>query len=250
MKDISQWLIMMPGVQSNPERGSKLITFLSINMTFLASIIFMLYQLKNYLNIWTQYIISLILILDFVIIIYAFFYDKIYYFLSQSRSKWKRNRLARKHFSELRDIIDIFRELTEDQNSIPKVFDDLRSGNDKFKYLIVPNKNEIINLLIDLQKSMKRFDRTAEDFEHFNDQMRNIIKIYNEFWINRPIIDVKLIVEVHKDGSIPENIKKKYDSSRGKYEKFLVKYEEFGKKVNKQFGGDIINTYFDIPKEL
>jgi hypothetical protein len=241
---------MISGVPSNPERAIKLITFLSINMTFLASIIFMIYQMKTYFTIWLQYIIAFVLILDFLIIIYAFFYDKIYNFLNLTISGWKRNRLAKKHFLELKYLVETFSDSIERNDGIPKVLDELRSQKEEFRYLIVPQKNEIINLLFDLQEYMKRFDKTAGDFKNFNNQFHDIIKIYNEFWMNRPLNDVRSILEVQKQGSIPENIKKKYNESKVKYEKFLDKYEEFGNRVNKEFGGRIVNTYLDQPKEL
>jgi len=254
MKYITNNLIPS-GAELKRDKSSKLAQLLRL-VTSLVVILGFIYALRDYFSNSIQVMISIILILCLIIMIYIAFFDMIYSSYKQMQLNRMRNEVARNCFPELILLIEKFEKLVNTNDSIIQVFNKLRSEEENFKYLRVPQLNRIENLIINLNQAINSCKRNADNLELLIKQFENVIDIYNEFYINsildeiNDIIRMRKIEATPKNVIVPERIKDQYEASTDKYKKFLDKYVDFGERINKEYHGRIIRTYSDELKKI
>jgi len=238
-----------------PDKGSKL-AYLTGIIVSLTAVVGLVFQNKSSISGWVQYAILLAFILVIIFIIYIFFSDEIFIRYNRLITYRKHNKVACKYLSELKISVEKFDRIIEVRGEITGAFEKLRSETDAFKNLNLNDSqlNQIKNLLFNLKRSIRRFDGTGDDFELIIDQFEVIIKIYNELYVKSALIDIRntknLNEAIPKNEAIPERIKNDYKTRKDAYEKILDKYIEFGDKVNREYGKDIVSTYSEKFEEL
>lgn len=243
------------GVLPEPDKGSKLTQIVGI-VASLAVVIGLIFNYIDCLSGWVQYAVLLALILANIFIIYTLFYETISIRFNQMRINRKHDKVARKYILDLEILVDKYQKIIENSNNITCVFDRLRSESDLFKFFNLndPQLNQIKNLLFNINKSIKRFDGTGDEFKLIIEQFEVILSIYNELYIKSALKDIRLIKNLNGSNptneAIPKRIKGDYENQRGTYEKFLEKYIEFGERVNREYGTNIVRTYSEKFEEL
>jgi hypothetical protein len=237
-------------LQPNSDKGSRLVYLLGI-MGSLTVITVSIFQNKNlFPEAWIKLAIIFILVLYLFIIIYLFFFESICLKYKDRMIKRKKNETAQKHFPELARLKGKFEKLISFNNGITGVFNNLKSQSEIYKYLDVPQLNGIKNLLADLDNLLKNFDDTGENFELLIGQFESILKIYNEFYVNAILKDIKCLRQIFKNEIIPENIKKQYYDQKAEYDNFVYAYREFGERVNREYGNRIVHDYIEKIEDL
>jgi len=238
-----------------PDKGSKLTHIVGI-VASLAVVIGLIFNYIDCLSGWVQYAVLLALILANIFIIYILFYETISIRFNQMRLNRKHNKVARKYILDLKILVDKFQMIIENSDNITSVFDRLRSESNLFKYFNLndPQLNQIKNLLFNINESIKRFDGTGDDFELIIKQFEVIKSIYNELYIKSALMNIRLIKNLNEsiptNEAIPKRIKDDYKTQKDAYIEFLKKYIEFGEKVNREYGTQIVRTYLEKFEEL
>lgn len=247
------YIQVAPPIQSKPDKGSKL-TYLVGIMASLAVVMGLIFQNRVYISDWFQYAVLLALVFIIMIIIYIFFSDGILIMIRKLKQKRMRNKVARDYYSELKFLSEKFSKLIESDDGITIAFNKLRSESETHRYLdlVDPQLIMIKALLYNMDKAISRFNKTnrfmknADDFELIIDQFDAIINIYEKLYVRSTLTDIKKIAS----GVIPEKNKKDYKIRTDKYEKFMDKYIEFGERVNKEYGSNVVKTYFEKFEDL
>ena len=193
-------------------------------------------------------IVILLVVTIISIIAYGFLAYPISNFIKGKRKIRKHNALARKYFDKFKDFTDRFGEFVETSRTdgIPHALSELRNRFQEFRNMSFLSTHNIHNLFYHFKERLKRFNGTKDDFLLLAEEFDTIFDMYNELCICKPVEEVRRIGQEKVDSSIKED----YRKYKGIYDRFLLDYTEFGKKLNKKFGEHIFRACFETPKEL
>lgn len=234
------------GVGVKIEKESKLVPLATI-IGALAGILIIIVAARASFPVYLYYTaVIFLLVAIFSLLIYGFLAHPIYNFIKKRRETRKHNALARKYFGEFKDFTDRFGEFIQSDINIPHILDELCS-QEEFRSISLFQTNEIRNLFYLFEERLKRFNGTEEDFSLLVEEFDTILKIYNKYCVCKPVEEVRIIGR----DKVNERIKEEYIRHKTKYERFVDDYIEFGKRINKDFGGKrVFRTHFKTPKEL
>ena len=122
-----------------------------------------------------------------------------------------------------------------------------RSGIQAFQRIHFISPHYIKSLVSDIKKALENFAEIKETFVLIIEMFDYTVHIYNEYCVCNPIREIR---EIGRD-KVPEKIRETYNTNREAYIRFLESYTNFVKKVNKQFGEDLLRTsYYEKPEVL
>jgi hypothetical protein len=239
------------GVGAKIEKESKLGPLAAI-IGALAAILITIVAARASFPVYLYYtaVISLLLAI-FSLLIYGFLAHPIYDFFKKRKEKRRHNALAKKYFDKFKRFTERFGELLFKSTTvnIPYALQDSQSSQD-FRPIFYPSTPDFYEHFRDFldyyKERLKRFDRTKEDFTLLVKEFDTILNMYNEFWLCKPVKEIR---GIGRD-KVKESFKEDYKKFRGAYERFIGDYIDFEKELNREFGTIIFREYFEMPEEL
>ena len=232
------------------EKESKLVPIVVI-ISALAGVLITIVTLRTSFPV-PYYVAAILLLLAiFSILIYGFLAHPICNFINKKRETKKYNALARKYFDKFELFTERFGELLWQSRTvnIPDALRDSQSSQE-FRQVFYLSADVIFNHFRDLldcfKERRKRFDRTKEDFILLVNEFDIILNMYNEFYLCKPVKEIR---GIGRD-KFKESFKEDYKKFKGAYERFIGNYTDFEKELNKEFDKMIFREYFEMPGEL
>jgi len=195
-------------------------------------------------------VISL-LVAIFSLLIFGFLAHPLYNFINKRREIKKHNALAKKYFDTFERFTKKFGELLWESKTvnIPDALRDSQSSQE-FRQVFYLSADVIFNHFRDLldcfKERRKRFDRTKEDFILLVNEFDIILNMYNEFYLCKPVKEIR---GIGRD-KFKESFKEDYKKFKGAYERFIGNYTDFEKELNEEFDKMVFREDFEMPREL
>lgn len=202
------------------------------------------------------FILIVFLFVLMVIIVWPFSVRPAFKFLKNEIKIWKHNRLSKKYFGEFVGFVSEFENFCGRKNPVGVLIRNLIHDDTYFKDFSEHLSNDYnedlrhgylpgtFNLF---KKRVNKFNGTKEDFLLLVAEFENLLDAYYTFFIYKLHSAVE---EVGRD-KVYEDYREGYNNNfRGYYNDFIKNYTIYGKKVNGEFGEDIIKTNFEMVKEL
>jgi hypothetical protein len=189
-----------------------------------------------------------------VVLVWPFSVRPVFKFLKNKMEIWKHNRLSKKYFDEFKGFVSDFENFIDrNKNPVRDIIEGLTTGEDfeEFRKYLSRDYNSGVGLHLQntfnhFKKRVNKFNGTKEDFLLLVGEFENLLDIYKALFIDKLL---RAVEEVGKD-KVHEKRKEKYSEFRDDYNDFMRRYKDYGKKVNPQFGEEVVGINFDIAKEL
>lgn len=193
--------------------------------------------------------------------------------LSSWNKRWRRNRIARRHFSQLIIFSERLGEFIRGSSSMSNAqyfLLQLKGRAKEFGAIQIPSPSYPQQLSMDLEKGLKMQKRNLRTFVWGADSLDSLIRFFDEAYLLGPVKEVHAIVNKLKETEasddvpdVPADIRDGFNSMRGMIVRFLQDYELFVTQVSKELGkyrikvmGDwqswdyLRGTHFEPPPEL
>ena len=235
------------------EKESKLGT-LAAAIVALATIFGTIVTARSYFPVYLYYVIIVVIFLLVIVsslLTYRLLGPPIHDFIKKRREIRTHKALAIKYFDKFELLTEMFSGLLWQSKTvnIPDALRDSQSSQE-FRQVFYLSADVIFNHFRDLldcfKERRKRFDRTKEDFILLVNEFDIILNMYNEFYLCKPVKEIR---GIGRD-KFKESFKEDYKKFKGAYERFIGNYTYFEKELNKEFGKMIFREYFEMPGEL
>ena len=192
-----------------------------------------------------QYIMVLLIAVIAVVSVYVVFGQQLRRFFKKTTMATKHHFLIKKYFSEFDSFVDRLEELLNDNRSdnIPYVFIHLQNMPPEFNYprsLIY----DLAKLLVVFKEGMKKVHK--RNFRFLIKWFELILRVYNSQLVLQPFQQIR---NLYND-KLTEHHREAYEKNREDYVSFLQNYIKFAKDINKDWGEEVAQYYFDKPGKL
>jgi hypothetical protein len=238
-------LISEPQQKEKKSRLTELFAFVGV----IVSIIIAGTTLWNYsANVPSWWFIAsfLILIVLTFLTIVMFVFEPLSKRIRSYRLKQRKDRTAKKYFSEFLDLAESFRKSIYPlfyalQELKGKVEPQLREkmGNLPLRLTQIHQRTDVENPIINLvnrfgesEKTFRELVILTDNFDMIIDINQKIMKLFCEFYR-----------EAKNDYTIPENVERQYEEFRDKYNAFLRDFRKQCHRVNEEIGENIFPEY-------
>jgi len=218
-------------------RGSK-VSMIGPLAALLAAII----TVSADLPVVLQYIMVLLLAMIAAVSVYVVFWQQFTRFFKKTKMAIKHHFFTKKYFSKFNMFIDRLGELLRDSrcDNVPYVFIHLQNMPPEFNYprsLIY----DLANLLVVFKEGMKKVRK--RNFRFLIKWFDLILRVYNSQLVLQPFQQIRNLYR----NKLTEHDREAYERSRENYVRFLQDYENFAKSINKDWGKEVAQDYFDKP---
>mgnify|MGYP007084778269 CR=1 FL=1 len=236
--------------QEEPRRDDKMSLIVAIIGIFISIIVATVSLLTSSIPTQIFYPLALAIVVCALALLIGVLYGPASRFL-RARSLLKRyDEIAKWHYGEFREFVDRFSELSDERmgKSVSKDLGELsRAGIQGFQRVFILPTFYIQYLITHFRAILDNVYCRKETFVTVTEIFDDIIRIYNNFSVFKPIEEIRMIGR----DKVPENIRETYNDDRVIYVRFLEEYVDFIKKMNKEFRKDLLRVpYYETPKEL
>ncbi|MCK4815448.1 hypothetical protein KA005_06740 [bacterium] len=224
------------------KRVAIVITITASGITIVAGIL----TIGDYVS---KALFNLFLVLTLLIILVLLMYALVAFLFTRVLLKWKEVRknkfIVKRYFDDFAGFSDRLGELLRDSrcDNVPYVFIHLQNMPPEFNYprsLIY----DLAKLLIVFKEGMKKVHR--RNFRFLIKWFDLILRVYNSHLVLQPFQQIRNLYR----NKLTEHDREAYEKSRENYVRFLQDYENFAKSINKDWGKEVAQDYFDKPGKL
>jgi len=243
--------IPSPRQEEEPRRNDKTTLIIAITGIFISIIVAAVSLLTASIPTQIFYPLALALVVCALALLIGVLYGPASRFLRAKSLSKRYDEIAKWHYNEFKEFVDRFSELSDERKgkSVSKDLGELhdRSGIQDFQRVFILPTHYIQYLIIHFKKILDDVYCDKETFVTATEIFDDIIRIYNNFSVFKPVEEIRTIGR----DKVPENIRETYKDDRAIYVRFLEEYVDFIKKMNKKFGQDLLRVpYYETPKEL
>ncbi|MDH5450733.1 MAG: hypothetical protein OEY24_04620 [Candidatus Bathyarchaeota archaeon] len=199
-----------------------------------------LLSLSGYVPSWwfhfaLIFLIGLIFSIPFVV-----FYKPISKSIEKSRLKRKQNAIARKHFAEFKDLVDIARRFASPirtiQDSLRTHYEDKIQSSLAMHVLQSHVELEIRRKFFEIEERLNESNKTFRDLRLIMEQFELCLDIYKRHLKIIEEFAHEMITYSGKRIAIAKGIEDEFEAFREKFNDFVKDFQDYCRNVNKELG--------------
>jgi len=244
-------LTMPSAKEEEPRRNDRTSLIVAITTTTISVIVAVISLWSARMPAEVFYPLAIVLLICTLAFLITVSYGPISRLFRARRVSRLQDQIAKGHRGQFMEFLDKFIELS-DQTKFMSVSSDLtelhdRSGIQDFQRLFILSTHYTQELLVHFRQMLNNVFWSKEAFVTAAETFDDIVRIYNNFSVCKPVEEIRTIGRE----KVPEKIRENYQDHRAVYVRFLQEYQDFVKKMNKLFQQDFLRVpYYETPKEL
>lgn len=190
----------------------------------------------------------LLITLPFILIL-GFWGESIYKRIKNNLEQRKLDKLSNVHFINFKKRVLNFEDFVEfHHGNLLYVIDNIIKNTTEFSQINITDSRIIVYWYEGYKEHLNQFDGTINGLISLNNEFNNILKTYENIYINQPIKEIKKI-GINK---LQLSDKKSYKLAQDNYIDFVKDCKKFAQNANEDFNGTIyfLNIEFQIIEDL